>query len=50
MFDVFYSTKQEGEGSVIGLLIVKQIADKQNGFIWVKSVPGRTVFMVKLSI
>jgi len=31
IFDAFYSTKREGEGSGMGLFIVKQIVDKHNG-------------------
>lgn len=48
IFNAFYSTKGEGEGSGMGLFIVKQIVDKHLGTISVESVPGKTTFTVSL--
>jgi len=50
IFDAFYTTKREGEGSGMGLFIVKQIVDKHNGTINVESEPGKTVFTVGLPV
>lgn len=50
IFDAFYTTKREGEGSGMGLFIVKQIIDKHNGTITVKSERGRTLFTVSLPV
>jgi signal transduction histidine kinase len=50
IFDPFYTTKVAGEGSGLGLHICKQIIEKHNGTISVKSDPGSTVFTVTLPI
>jgi|GEM_PF-133282 len=50
IFDAFYTTKQAGEGSGMGLFIVKQIVDKHKGSIDLESEPGRTVFTVTLPL
>ncbi|WP_167883609.1 7TM diverse intracellular signaling domain-containing protein [Leptospira ognonensis] len=50
IYEAFYTTKPEGEGSGMGLFICKQIVDKHNGKIGVESEPGRTRFTVSLPI
>ncbi len=47
IFDAFFTTKAAGEGSGLGLHIVKQIIDKHKGRIWFESEVGRatTVFV-----
>ncbi|MCP4105992.1 MAG: HAMP domain-containing protein [Desulfobacteraceae bacterium] len=44
IFDPFFTTKSAGEGSGLGLHIVKKIIDKHNGEIRVESESGKTVF------
>lgn len=48
IFEPFFTTKPQGEGSGLGLDIVKRIIEKHNGVIEVESEPGRTCFIVKL--
>ncbi len=48
IFTPFFTTKSMGEGSGLGLDIVKKIIDKHQGAIDVTSQPGRTVFQVWL--
>ncbi|MFN8256289.1 MAG: ATP-binding protein [Bacteroidales bacterium] len=49
IFDAFFTTKPAGEGSGLGLYIVKQIIDKHKGKIWVESETGKgTSFYVEL--
>ena len=50
IFEPFFTTKSKGEGSGLGLVIVKRIVDKHDGTIQVTSVPGRTEFEVKLPV
>jgi PAS domain S-box-containing protein len=50
IFDPFFTTKPAGEGSGLGLDIVKKIIDKHHGKIEVESTPGRTTFSVQLPI
>jgi signal transduction histidine kinase/iron only hydrogenase large subunit-like protein len=48
IFDPFFTTKPQGEGSGLGLDIVKKIIDKHKGNINVESEPGRTCFTITL--
>ncbi len=50
IFEPFFTTKPVGEGSGLGLDIVRKIVDKHQGKIEVQSAPGRTTFRVYLSI
>lgn len=48
IFEPFFTTKPTGEGSGLGLNIVKQIVEKHEGQIQINSVPGKTTFTVSL--
>jgi len=50
IFDPFYTTKPIGEGSGLGLNIVKKIIDKHDGTISVRSVPRVTTFSIYLPL
>jgi signal transduction histidine kinase len=50
IFEPFFTTKPPGEGSGLGLDIVKKIIEKHQGKIDVISVPGKTTFQVFLPI
>jgi two-component system NtrC family sensor kinase len=50
IFDPFFTTKAVGEGSGLGLHIIKQIVEKHQGTIEVDSVPGCTQFTVVLPL
>ena len=48
IFQPFFTTKSGGEGSGLGLSIVRKIIDKHQGRITVESQPGKTAFTVWL--
>ncbi|GGA54508.1 AAA family ATPase [Okeania sp. KiyG1] len=50
IFQPFFTTKPAGEGSGLGLEIVKKIVDKHQGGITFVSVPGKTTFTVTIPI
>jgi len=48
IFDPFFTTKPTGEGSGLGLNIVRKLIDRHGGHITLESIPGRTVFSILL--
>jgi signal transduction histidine kinase len=50
IFEPFFTTKSAGEGSGLGLNIVRKIIDRHQGSIQVESQPGKTTFKVLLPI
>jgi two-component system, NtrC family, sensor kinase len=50
IFEPFFTTKPAGEGSGLGLDIVKRIIDKHNGKITFESIPEKTTFTILLPI
>ncbi len=50
IFQPFFTTKPPGEGSGLGLDIVRRIVEKHQGTITVTSIPGETTFTVTLPI
>jgi signal transduction histidine kinase len=50
IFEPFFTTKPKGEGTGLGLGIVKQIIEKHGGRIDVSSKPGSTRFTVRLPV
>jgi signal transduction histidine kinase len=50
IFEPFFTTKRAGEGSGLGLDIVRKIIEKHDGKITVDSIPGKTTFSVYLPI
>lgn len=50
IWDPFFTTKDQGEGTGLGLGIVKGIVEKHKGKISLTSVPGKTIFRVELPL
>ena len=51
IFEPFFTTKKQGEGSGLGLDIVKKIVDKHNGSINVQSKLGEgSTFIIQLPL
>jgi len=48
IFEPFFTTKPAGEGSGLGLDLVRKIIDRHQGRIEVESQPGKTTFSVFL--
>lgn len=50
IWDPFFTTKDQGQGSGLGLGIVKRIIEKHKGTIDVSSNPGNTIFKINLPL
>jgi signal transduction histidine kinase len=50
IFDPFFTTKPIGQGTGLGLDIVRRLVSRHGGQIEVKSQPGHTVFTVSLPV
>lgn len=50
IFDIFYTTKQAGQGTGIGLAICKSIVEMHGGTLSFESRPGDTTFTVSIPV
>ncbi len=48
IFEPFFTTRPTGEGSGLGLEIVRRIVDIHKGQVYFESAPGKTTFWVRL--
>jgi two-component system NtrC family sensor kinase len=49
LFQPFFTTKPEGKGTGLGLMIVREVVERAGGVVGVRSTPGQgTVFEVRL--
>ncbi|MBN1447804.1 MAG: HAMP domain-containing protein [Bacteroidetes bacterium] len=50
IFEPFFTTKEAGQGTGLGLDIVRRIIEKHEGSIDVRSRPGRTTFIIRIPL
>ncbi len=50
VFDPFFTTKKVGEGTGIGLDIVKNVITRHNGEVKLNSVTGKTEFIIRIPV
>jgi signal transduction histidine kinase len=50
IFDPFFTTKGVGQGTGLGLDIVRRLIKQHDGEISVESAPGRTEFAVRVPL
>lgn len=50
IFDPFFTTKAPGEGTGLGLGIIRNVVLKHHGYLSFSSVPGRTRFTIALPV
>ena len=50
IFDAFFTTKKQGEGTGLGLNISRQIIEKHGGSVKVESIPSETSFEILLPV
>lgn len=50
IFDPFFTTKAPGEGTGLGLGIIRNVVLKHNGILALASMPGRTRFTIALPV
>lgn len=50
IFNPFFSTKKTGKGTGLGLAVCKELAESLGGEIFCDSIPGKTVFGIKIPL